>query len=290
MPTPSKPVVQVGSGVPAVEMETPSNAETTVEPAKNAFAIDDHEDQQAPQSAYSIIPELYEKASAAHEEAEKKEDAEHNQEGAAQIKETEPTQAVGVAEMPVQIADQYAKQEVQEEINNEAPVPLEEAAPTPSDEEKSSQPIASIADPEEKAGAQQLRLAEIDDQAVRNKPAAGLAKPEADQVDEQEKAFADEALPVQRLRVPVEDEEDEQTAPVAAVDDVIAANQEKNLRKILQDEPEKQLPVAPEQIKAAIKPQKEQVRNPAIVLDADDLAAAQEREAYKQRVGQADNV
>lgn len=283
MPTPSKPVVKAGSGVPAVEAETPSSAQTTVEPAKDAFAVDDQEGQQAPQSQY-MMPEMYEKASAAHEEAEKKEDAERKPGEAEKIIETEPTNVPG-AELPPEIVDPLIKQEVQEEINNEAPVPLEEAAPTPSNEEKEAVPIASIADPEKKAGAEELRLAEVDAEAAREREAAKKAAH-----GDQDKAFENEAIPEpeeEPIRMPVAEQTKEEIQPKAKArlkrppaDD---KDKDAELRQMLQDQPDKELPVAADEIKAAIKPKVEAAKRPVVALDPDEQAAIEEREAYSEK-------
>lgn len=272
-------MVRVGSGVPAVEAETPSSAETTVEPAKNAFAIDDQEGQQAPQSQY-MMPEMYEKASAAHEEAEKKEDAEKKPGEAEKVKETEPTNVPG-AELPPEVVDPLVKQEVQEEINNEAPVPLEEAAPTPTEEEKTAIPIASIADPEDKAGAEQLRLAEVDAAAARERQNA-LTGANA----HQEEAFENEAVPnpeEEPLKMPPAEETTEQIVakPPARLKKP-PADKEEQMRQILQDAPDKELPVAADEIKAAIKPKVQPVKRP-LAVDPDEQAAAEEREAFQRK-------
>lgn len=284
MPTPSKPVVHVGSGAPPVEAETPSNAATTVEPAKNAFAIDEQDGQAAPQSEY-MKAEMYEKASAAHAEAEKKEDAERAPGEAEKIRETEPTNVPG-AELPPEVIDPVIKQEVQEEINNEAPVPLEEAAPTPSDDEKPDIPIASIADPEEKAGAEQIRLAEVDLEAAREHREA-LKAAHA----EQEAAFEDESIPEPEVKplVMPDPEQTNDPVPVAQAEKPVkkvqkppSANKEEELRQMLQDAPDKELPVGAAEIKAAIKPKQEPIKRP-VPMDADELAAMEEREAYQQK-------
>lgn len=283
MPTPSKPVVHVGSGKPAVEAETPSNAATVLEPAKNAFAIDEEEAQPAPQSEY-MKAEEYEKASAAHAEAEKKEDAERAPGEVEKIKETEPTNVPG-ADLPVQLVDPLVKQEVQEEINNEAPVPLEEAAPTPSNEQNSDVPIASVADPEKKAGAEELRLAEVDDGAAREKQKA-LKAAHLDQ----DAAFEGEAIPEPEekpLVMPVDADKtaeavQEDQRPVKKVQRPPAANKDEELRQILQDAPEQELHVPADEIKAAIKPKKEPIKRP-VAMDPDEQAAMEEREAYRKQ-------
>lgn len=277
-------MVQVGSGVPAVEAETPSSAETTVEPAKDAFAIDDQEGQQAPQSQY-MLPEMYEKASAAHEEAEKKEDAERKPGEAEKVKETEPTNVPG-AELPPEVVHPLVKQEVQAEINNEAPVPLEEAAPTPTEEDKTVVPIASIADPEKKAGAEQVRLAEVDDAAARERQKAMKGANAL-----QDQAFENEAIPEpeeEPLKMPPAEETTEGiiAKPPARLKkvapDAPLADKEEQMRQILQDAPERELPVAADEIKAAIKPKAEAAKRPLIV-DPDEQAAVEEREAFERK-------
>lgn len=283
-PTPSKPVVQVGSGVPAVEAETPSSAETTVEPAKDAFAIDDHEGKQAPQSQY-MMPEMIEKASAAHAEAEKKEDAERKPGEVEKINETEPTNVPG-AELPVEIVEPLVKQEVQEEINNEAPVPLEEAAPTPTNEDKTAIPVASIADPEEKAGVEQIRLAEVDAANARERLAAIKAgEPKL------EEAFENEAIPVpeeEPLKMPAAEQTREEPvvkapARLKKVPQDPVADKDEDVRPILQDAREKEVPVGNEGVKAAIKPKGEPAKRPAVALDPDEAAAVEERAEFQQK-------
>ena len=128
-PTPSKlagQTVAVGDGG-----ETPSDATIVqaVAPARNAFLADaDH--PPAPKSSMAH-PELFKVAEQAHIEAERKEDAERKPEELAKIKETEPTRAVPGADLPASVVAEQVKENVLEENAREAPVPLEEAAPTP---------------------------------------------------------------------------------------------------------------------------------------------------------------
>lgn len=251
--------------------------------------MDGEADQQAPQSAYTM-PELFEKAEAAHEEAEKKEDAEHAPEGGEQIKETEPTNVPG-AEMPAVIADEYAKKEVEEDINKEAPVPLEEAAPTPSDEEKTSQPAPSLADTDEKAGAQQVRLGEVDaHNAQAKEPAAGGLKIEKN-AEEEKKIVAD---PDARHRP-------DPNADLAAMEErkdakAEAAAEEKKLdvlRQIMEEQAKNDLVMPQEEVEEVKVQEKPKVKaehimqpheRPAALLDPDEIAAAEERAEYQARL------
>lgn len=242
------------------------------------------------------MKDLFDKAEAAHEEAEKKEDLERGSH-VEEVKETEPTNIPG-AEMPAEIAAEYAKKEAQEEMRQEAPVPLEEAAPTPSDDEKSDQaPIASAANPEEKAGAQHMRLADIDDREARARqgqpvkapggnadselmaealiaegrkaPDAGVADTAGDPDAQEEPVPA--KMPVEPKKMDLQDILDELTnsgdkGTGAGDDGLLVAQPEPDLVD--------QEPLQP-------------FKNPAIAQDPDELAAQEERAQFAKQEGGA---
>ena len=248
-PTASKINVELGTGKgPAVEAQTPSDAQTTVEPAKNAFLPDKDDPPPAPKSSAGDA-QMFRQAEAAHESAEKKEEAEHTEQ---QVKETEPTNVPG-AELPAALVADQVEKKVEEEINKEAPVPLEEAAPTPSSEDASSEavPIASKADTQDKAGAQIVRNAEADlnerGQNLRPKIVAQEDAPEA-QKD------SDEAVAAPQK--------------VLAKEDVGDADADAEME-----------PVPAKEQAVAQKP-----RPPA---DADELAAFEERERHARKKEQS---
>lgn len=253
-PTASKVHVEVGSGKgPAVEAETPSDAQTVVEPAKNAFLPDKDEPPPAPKSSAGDAS-MFQQAEAAHSSAEKKEDAEHTQ--VEQVKETEPTNVVG-AELPVALVADQVEKKVEEENNREAPVPLEEAAPTPSSDTSSptaSEPIASKADPVEKAGAQIVRNAEAD------LAAKGVAAGAGDHRAAGAQDLHPKAAEAQQVLGDLEE-------VAVAVGDALQQKAEPDADADLEPIPAKQEDFA------------EMPRPPA---DADELAAAEERERFNK--------
>jgi hypothetical protein len=241
-----------------------------VEPAKNAF-LDETEPPPAPKSSVGDAA-LFAQAEAAHSSAEQKEEAEHTE--LERVKESEPTRLPG-ADLPAAVVESRVKKEVEEEINREAPVPLEEAGPTPEDDDSANaaqQTVAAIADPEAKAGAQKVRLAKIDDDAVR----AGVNAP-----DLQAQVDAAEANELRGGGAP----------DLAAQDG--AVKQEKKLeqeqQRIFQDagaaEDAYELPVAPGpafEDDAPQDPVEPVVAPKNVPLDADAQAAMDERERFNR--------
>ena len=266
--------MEVGSGKgPAVEAETPSDAQTTVEPAKNAFLPDKDDPPPAPKSSAGDA-EMFKQAEAAHSSAEKKEEAEHTQ--LEQVKETEPTNVPG-AELPAALVADQVENKVEEEINREAPVPLEEAAPTPSSETSTEAvPIASKADTQEKAGAQIVRNAEAEvnergEKLAHNAKAKAEEDVDAVKPDEVKVDAAEEAAVAQRPLVQEEVEDLKKKEGAAAAE-----------AKADLDGDARMDPVPPR------KPGVLRKQKAAAPADADELAALEERERFRK--GEKENI
>lgn len=242
----------VDNQVVPVEAETQSVVEEVIEPGKDAFAAGKDEPPPAPKSGVAD-PELFAQAASAHAEAEKKEEGVENAEASEKVRESEPTNLPG-PERPVEVLAEAVRDKQEEDVVKEAPVPLEEAAPTPSSSTPAV-PVASIADPEEKAGAQMLRLAQIDDTAVK----AGLPELEA-----QEHA---EVNPVQAEHI--QEQAEEPHLPLVLV------------KEGEEVEPDAQMDMVPSE-EEKIQVEEDALKHKLQVqLDPDALAAEEERQRHR---------
>ena len=188
----------MGSGVPPVEAETPSDQSVTavVEPAKNAFA-EEHNPPPAPKSVYQDAS-LFKQAEVAHESAEQKENSEHTE--VAQVKENVPTQIpVAGAEQPASIVAEKVREEVVQENAKEVQLPQEEAAPSPSDSSSSVQ----TAEKEGEAHTEQAPPAQAN--AAEQPPVRNVRRPKADGLDDGDEGLFDPRVdPAAGAQIPLD--------------------------------------------------------------------------------------
>lgn len=297
-PTPSKPVVHGGAGAMLPHHEQQQQAgqggdgdaaqaaagvETTesviaevIEPGKDAFAADKDDPAPAPMSEGGNAAELFAQASVAHEQAEERNNQQQQQHVAVDADKdgdaVEPTNLPG-PELPAQAVAEQLKEQQEEERQKVAQVPLEEAAPTPSSSSSSSLEHQEV-DVEVEAGAQKVRLAEIDDQAVRDGGAV-------------DKAGSNDANKVQRLKKVIDDDDDNR-AETAPRDPIVRVGDEMEDKPKKQEEKKGKLDELIDEIAAKAKPEEDEdilvVQKQQRIVNVDDpdeAAAAEEREQHR---------